>query len=1611
MVKRRVGRILLVTLLVLIALGASLTWALQRPSFQTFLAQKATQFLSYKLNTKVEIEAVELHLFRTASFKNFYMQDLFGDTAIYAHQLDVKFGIVALLDKRFDIQTIALDGAKVYLHRDSTGTITNLAQLFKSSVAKDTSASKPFDWDIHLDALNLTNTNFSYLDEKSKLDLRVFVPELDVSVKQADFKKMLIALNSVTLKQPRVSIDMGKRSINDDNDTSGPIHFMPGNMVVTYDEFNLEQAHFSLNDHNVDTVKAKGMDFKHLDITDIFLIASDGAVTADTITTQIAKLSAKDRCGFELKNLSGKAQVSTTDITVEGMEILTPNSRIQNYFSLQYAHFRDFKDFLNKVRIKASLGDTKVALADLAHFVPGISVVGHNTLSVSGNIDGRINNLKGRGLNVRTGKGTVFAGNFYMRGLPQIFETSIHLKVDRMTTNAADISRIYPALKLPANIATLGDVKYSGTIDGFVTDMVMNGKLQTEIGDANADLNFKYDKKRNKAQYSGNLALNEFYLGKFLNDTVNLGKVTLNTAIVGKGITPESLEAKIDGKVTSIELMKHSYRDLVLHGDVIKKSFTGSIEIRDPALDMDFKGSVNLQTGVPNFNFSSVIRKAQLKELNLSKVDFSLKGSMEGDFSGAKIDEIIGKLQLHNFQFSRDTATALIRETDLQVYQQADGTKDFSLTSDYADVYVKGAFTFKKLPQAVKNFINYTFFKIAPDSITTPQNFTADIRIRDLGDLAHVIHPQLHSLSSASLQGSFSSANNATTLNVSVPSLKFGDYTVRKIAVENTSGNGQFFFNAFVDEVYQKDSLMVDTLQAGVKTTGNDFVFDMSVYGKNKNIYGITSAKVTPQTGYASVTIAPSEFKLGNNIWRFAPGNLLEVAGRRITSRGLIFQTTDQRLFVDAYLKNDTSTSVRLTLDNTSISDFTGIFTTKVKDIKGAVNGKLTVEDIFYKPRIYADFVADEVKLGDELVGDVNIESRLDDQNKRINVLATVKSVANNIDASGYISIDPQHPGINIKVDAKRIGLNFLNYRFFDKYVKKVSGYASADLLVSGTTQLPLLTGECRLNKANVTVSYLNTNYHLRNQVVKLDEHGFYIPGLTGYDHRDSSFYGTGRINHESFRNFNFDLVVTTDNAQFLNTTVKEMPSFYGVAYGKGRITFKGPVNLMNISARAETKSGTHCYLPIRPSYETNSYSFYKFVNPKADTISTKKPKEIVKPSGVSFTLDLDATPDATIDILLDPAAGDILTGVGRGSLQIQIPRNGNISMLGDYEIVNGSYLFTLQNIINKRFDINKGSRVKFTGDIYKAALDVDAIYEVRTSTYDLIQDLIIGNTTSSSTTTTGESQLVSAAKSRIPTKLMLKLTGVLEKPIVGFDIKVVDPDPAVKTYVDQRLNILKSNENEMNNQVFGLLVMNRFLPPSTSATNALTNTTYLTGTAANTVSEFLSSQLSNYLSNLLDFANVKNLNIDIGYRQYDQSNNTTNGGTQQSTYDTRRELQLALTQSLLNNRLTLNAGGNLDFGNSASVGSGQNNGRAVIPTGDFQIEYALTKDGVWRAKAFNRTNYDYYNSRNNNKTGIGISYRQEFDRPSELLRKRAPKKKKTTPPEVPPADVPQSEE
>jgi hypothetical protein len=334
---------------------------------------------------------------------------------------------------------------------------------------------------------------------------------------------------------------------------------------------------------------------------------------------------------------------------------------------------------------------------------------------------------------------------------------------------------------------------------------------------------------------------------------------------------------------------------------------------------------------------------------------------------------------------------------------------------------------------------------------------------------------------------------------------------------------------------------------------------------------------------------------------------------------------------------------------------------------------------------------------------------------------------------------------------------------------------------------------------------------------------------------------------------------------------------------------------------------------------------------------------------------DLEITPDAKVQIIFDEQVGDIIKANGNGDLKLEINTIGDFNIYGQYVVQKGDYLFTLQKVINKRFELANGSSIYWDGSPYEAILDMKAIYKLRAPLYDLFPE----DSTSNSAN----------YKRRIPVELELQLSEKLLNPEIDFDIRIPTEDENTKRKLESVLYVNNNDVNpqEMNQQVFGLLVLNRFLP-SASSTGAADS--YNRGTPGlNNGYEFVSNQLSNWASRLSD-------QVDVGlqYRPADELNSN--------------EVDLSLSTEIFNDRLILD--GNLGYtGESPQV---ENQYSGFI--GEFTAEYKISKDGRYRVKGFNRSVTNSLLQLNSPYTqGVGLFYREEFDKIGELWKKYFGKK------------------
>ena len=199
--------------------------------------------------------------------------------------------------------------------------------------------------------------------------------------------------------------------------------------------------------------------------------------------------------------------------------------------------------------------------------------------------------------------------------------------------------------------------------------------------------------------------------------------------------------------------------------------------------------------------------------------------------------------------------------------------------------------------------------------------------------------------------------------------------------------------------------------------------------------------------------------------------------------------------------------------------------------------------------------------------------------------------------------------------------------------------------------------------------------YYFDKQNITLTESRINFDNAIIKDQNGRSGIVQGGLFHKLFRNFGADAIITGQNVVVLNTTKKDNPYYYGFGIGDVRAEFKGIFDFLEIDIEATTAIGTKLNIPVGEVNTEVKESFIKFTNSTNNPIT---PKKDYIPKGVNLSILLNMTPEAEVSIIFDEDKGDILRGTGRGNLKMDITRQGEFEVYGDYEVEQGEYLFTI---------------------------------------------------------------------------------------------------------------------------------------------------------------------------------------------------------------------------------------------------------------------------------------------------------------------------------------------
>jgi len=1382
-------------------------------------------------------------------------------------------------------------------------------------------------------------------------DTLLFVEELIVDLVEYDMSNQTIELH-LLLKEGQYNHGI---SIGDDRTTDSFLfdYFNKGKSTKAERKWQLklkllEVKGFSYSFHDSNVADSLNVfDPRHIDLDSIDIRIADISMIEEELTANIQALSVQTNKDFHLRKVSGEFRLNNELLELHGFTFSTKSSSMNGDIRLTADSFDAYQNFLEKVHLSINVRNASLNASELSYFSEDL--IGFDEqFFLDGNFNGTLSNLKSKKFEIYFDQNLYLSGSMGIRGLPDIKNTYMYFKVDEMNATAAELRKLkLPNTSLqqilPEYLDNLGKMGFEGNFSGYYNDYVAFGKLHTDLGDIEADLYLKQD-CTSTLNYKGSLASKDFKLGDLLQVN-DLGPISFDWEIDGKGLNKNTAEANTKGFVNRIVYKGYDYENIKINGNIAKGLFQGDLFVKDEDLSFDFSGLIDLSEKIPRSEYLIDLKKAKLSKLNLfNQKDTSTQLNLSAQIKmrGFDLDEFIGTMHFRDINYKDASQEQHIDSICVNSEKELDLRK-LTIYSDLLNVKLQGRFRLKELNESLSAVLQqHTEEEKMNKSFN--QHFLLDMNFKNINKVNEILRLDLSMDSSVTLKGKFDSDGeiqfNLEGKYIEYKGMRLEDfYWIANNTIEDSLSlyikSAQLSYNSAI----KLDTFSFrSTLYHGENFSKLNWHND----GLRSNRGSINLRGKIESLAQMNFQFFQSSIFHQDTLWQFADSNSIRIDEKEIEIDKFSLETNSQRIDIQGSLSDSSDETLDIELVKIDLTYISNIIGKEKLDLEGSLSGFTKIKSVYNAPNVLADLSFSDLAVDGIPIGQSSIKSQWITENKAFFVEAKLgEKDSRMLNLIGNIYPFENDDNFDLNLNLEEFPVQLVG-GYLENYLSDLEGHLSGQLNMKGPTKEPRLYGNFAMNSVQLKINYLNTTYKINDDIVIQPDY-FGLNAVDVVDSKGNRAVLTGTVFHQNFQNFNFDLGLDMERFYALNTSSTDNDLFYGQAYLSGKANVSGYGDKLFLEFQLESMNGTNINIPMEGDIEVGNSDYLVFTNSPDYKLNKKVKTDL---SGIQMSFDLSITPEAETRIIFDERIGDILYTKGNGQLKMIINPLGDFSMLGEYVVESGNYLFTLQNIVNKRFEIASGSKINWNGDPYKARMDITAVYKTRAALKDLFPE-----------------DSTNAYRRRLPVDLQLKLTEYLLNPEINFDIQLQNVDDQTERRLQSILYVNNNevNRQEMNQQVFGLLVFNRFMPPSnTSGAGGFNG-----GAAgANNGYEFLSNQLSNWLSNISD-----DFDVGLSYRPANEVSS--------------EEVDLSLSTELLDGRVLLD--GSLGYSGGNDLNTNQNS--AFI--GEFSAEYKLSRDGRFRIRGFNRSTRNSLLQNNSPYTqGIGLFYREEFDSFNELWRK-----------------------
>jgi len=812
---------------------------------------------------------------------------------------------------------------------------------------------------------------------------------------------------------------------------------------------------------------------------------------------------------------------------------------------------------------------------------------------------------------------------------------------------------------------------------------------------------------------------------------------------------------------------------------------------------------------------------------------------------------------------------------------------------------------------------------------------TAELAVKEASNWLHALDTSLYLASGSRIQWGYSGSNRSMSLDLRSPWMRF-------------QGNRLFGLRTQIEHRGNTayGEIQLDSA-AGLFAHGNlHWRAEQGAGSLDWELHGPKGSELGGRGTVLAQYLAPSrwngewvtgELSLPTDTLRLESGAPWTWSGESLALDRLLWKGKKGSLALDGILSKDPQASFRVQVNQVPLSVFRPWLSASKTDLQGALQGELVVQSPLGTPGLQGTLAVDSLIWNREWMGRLKAQASFS-PNTRLSALSLTldRGERRTLSARGtYDPEDSQWP-IQATVHLDRFRLMALQ-PYLAGTLDRFRGTLRGEVKLQMNASKHSLTGELEFPSFAASIPLLGTDYGVDG-----------VPRLTLADHlwtlhpigvRDTKERTQGLLQAtfrpNQFKDPRLDLKLQATDLLALDLPTSDL--FFGKVYAKGEVRVFGPLDDLKLDVRAEAAKPSVFKLPLSSPTEYEENGSISFVQPVHLGNSNAQKTKVVR--GLDVSLALQVTPLITMEMLLDETVGDIIRGRGEGTVRVDYPPTGDLRLNGTVTLTSGDYLFTLQNLINKSFEVEPGGTLSWTGDPYAGTVNMRALYTTRTAL-------------------TGMVNQPDYAGQRVPVQLGLGLSGPLMQPQLAFDFALPNANPAWQEELRNRL----ADADKRNIQAFSLLLTNGFWQSSEGVLS------HGVQSVNSNTTQMLASQFSNFLSQGLGDL----ISIDLAYSGSDRS-------------DARDQLEVALSKAFLNDRINVQTTLDVPMGRQ-----GASNSTSGL-VGDVQVNYKITQDGRWKARAFNRsnTNNPALDRLSPYTQGVGIEFGTQAQTWSGLFKRR----------------------